>query len=141
MKMFVIFLQFCWIAASRIFNILFNIVKPFLSPRTLSKVEIFPAQRNQWISSLKQDCNDDQLPLYFGGSRRTSLIAYQDFHMSMNALMISNKNDDISNGNDGLKTININPGEKVLLTFDVVEPKTLIKYVISTTQSGLKYYK
>lgn len=79
------------------------------------------------MSALLKDCDEDQLPRYFGGTRRTSLKMYQDENRSFKYLLRSPSNSgDDENGND-VNTININPEEKVLLTFDINVPNSKLK--------------
>jgi len=122
------------INASRIFNMLFNIVKPFLSPRTLAKVSIFPAQPNQWIPALLKDIEQDQLPKYFGGSAYTALKVYQDQEKSIKIRMMQPQNPEHQ-----FTTININPEEKVLLTFDVTVPNSKLIWDFRTDYYDIEF--
>ncbi|CAL8125543.1 unnamed protein product [Orchesella dallaii] len=120
--------------ASRIFNMLFNIIKPFLSPRTLDKVSIFPAQQNQWMPVLMKDIEQDQLPKYFGGTAYTAIKAYQDQEKSLKIRFLPQTPE-----HHQFTTININPEEKVLLTFDVNVPNSKIIWDFRTDYYDIEF--
>ncbi|ODN04859.1 SEC14-like protein 2 [Orchesella cincta] len=119
--------------ASRIFNMLFNIVKPFLSPRTLDKVNIYSAQQSQWMPALMKDIEQDQLPKYFGGTAYTAIKAYQDQENSIKIRFGPQVPE------HKFTTININPEEKVLLTFDVNVPNTKLVWDFRTDYYDIEF--
>lgn len=56
----------------KVFAVLFNMIKPFLSERTLSKISIFDSNASKWEPSLKKMVDSSMLPKKYGGHRETS---------------------------------------------------------------------
>ena len=58
----------CLIAAPQIFTVMFSVVRPLLPQVTLDKIRIFGCERDQWVASLLEDIDADQLPVFYGGT-------------------------------------------------------------------------
>lgn len=54
--------------APPIFNVIFSILKPFISEKTGSKIRIFGHDSNEWKSALLEEIDADQLPVTYGGT-------------------------------------------------------------------------
>jgi len=62
-------LRVVWVInAPAIFNILWGIIKPFLTERTTSKIRIFGNDRNKWREDILAMINEDNLPSAYGGA-------------------------------------------------------------------------
>ncbi|CAG7648083.1 unnamed protein product [Allacma fusca] len=59
------------INAPKIFELFWPLISPFLSARTLSKVQILGGSRDQWRLKLKESIDFYQLPSDLGGSNTT----------------------------------------------------------------------
>ena len=103
--------------AFRIFQMLFSLMKPLLSMRTLSKLEIYTTP-SKWLPVLSSNIPADQIPVEFGGTqkgrRRVS---------TGNALDI----DKVDLDGTDMITIDIAAGDLLKLEFGITEPKTVIK--------------
>ncbi len=63
-------LKTCYfINTPKIFPIFFAIVKPFLSTRTLNKMEFHGPHTNKWMRALQKKIPADILPAHYGGTR------------------------------------------------------------------------
>ena len=58
--------------APKVFNFVFNTVKPFLHPVTLDKISVFGFDKNEWSAALLKEIDADQLPVHFGGTMTDS---------------------------------------------------------------------
>jgi hypothetical protein len=58
-----------FINTPRIFPIFFAILKPFLSSKTLGKMEFHGQHRNKWISVLEKKLPMEIMPPHYGGTR------------------------------------------------------------------------
>jgi len=58
------------INAPKIFNALFNIVKPLLNSRTLAKVQIFNSDKPRWKEALLKLIPEEQIPPHWGGTMK-----------------------------------------------------------------------
>ncbi|CAG7833049.1 unnamed protein product, partial [Allacma fusca] len=57
------------INAPRIFALMFGLIKPLLTPRTLEKVQIWGSNSNKWKVALLKIIPADQLLPAYGGTR------------------------------------------------------------------------
>lgn len=55
------------INAPKIYPIIYNLVKPFLSEETAKKIHVFG--KDNWKKALLQDIDEDELPLHWGGTK------------------------------------------------------------------------
>ncbi|CAG7725861.1 unnamed protein product, partial [Allacma fusca] len=62
------------INASRIFSLLFNLIKPILSQRTFGKVYVFDSNDTKWKPVLRQIVSEDRLPVAWGGKNVDSVL-------------------------------------------------------------------
>lgn len=53
----------------KVFAVLFNLIKPFLTERTLSKIKIFDSNANKWRPELEKFVVKGLLPKKYGGTR------------------------------------------------------------------------
>ncbi|XP_021956536.2 SEC14-like protein 4 [Folsomia candida] len=53
----------------KVFTVLFNLIKPFLTERTLSKISIFDSNSSKWRPQLEKVVDLGLLPEKYGGSR------------------------------------------------------------------------
>jgi hypothetical protein len=53
----------------KVFAVLFNIIKPFLSERTLSKIKIYDSNATKWRPELLKVVPEPLLPKMYGGSK------------------------------------------------------------------------
>ena len=62
-------LKTCYVVnASRVFQMLYSIVKPMLTARTLSKLQVFGSNEEQWKAVLLEKIPASELSVHFGGS-------------------------------------------------------------------------
>ena len=54
--------------APKMFTIIWNLMKSFLSAATLDKIKIFGCDSNEWKSALLEEIDADQLPVIYGGT-------------------------------------------------------------------------
>ena len=62
------------INANKFVTIIFNIVKPLLSARTLSKVEIYDSNPGKWKPVLINNIPAHALPVFYGGTKKDSKV-------------------------------------------------------------------
>lgn len=55
---------------SKVFDVLFKLVKPFLSERTLSKILIYDNNEAKWKGDILKSLPADQVPVSYGGTRQ-----------------------------------------------------------------------
>ncbi len=63
------------INANKFVTIIFNIVKPLLSARTLSKVEIYDSNVPRWKSVLLNNIPPHALPVLYGGTKTDAKVS------------------------------------------------------------------
>jgi hypothetical protein len=55
------------INAPKIFQIAFNLVKPFMDEYTISKIHIYSSDRKKWLPDILKLCDASQVPAALGG--------------------------------------------------------------------------
>ncbi|CAG7721231.1 unnamed protein product [Allacma fusca] len=62
-------LRVVWIVnAPAIFNVLWGVIKPFLTERTNSKIRIFGSNKNKWRTDILNMIDEDNIPSEFSGA-------------------------------------------------------------------------
>jgi hypothetical protein len=61
-----------FINASQVASAIFTVAKPILSQRTLAKFRVFGTNAEEWKRELQEQIPLDQLPIFYGGTRRES---------------------------------------------------------------------
>ena len=64
------FTSYAFIAAPRIFQLIYTMMKPFMHQVTIDKVKIYGTDKKEWTAALLEDIDADQLPAYYGGTLR-----------------------------------------------------------------------
>jgi hypothetical protein len=65
-----------YLAAPWLFSTVFNLVKPILSKHTLSKINIFDSNEEQWKAALVQKLPSSAIPEDYGGTSPPVLTVY-----------------------------------------------------------------
>ena len=58
-----------FINTPRIFPLFFSLLKPFISSRTMSKMEFYGPHKNKWMTALLRRVPMENLPPHYGGTR------------------------------------------------------------------------
>ena len=61
----------CKIPAPKLFKLLWAIVEPLMSKRSISKIEIYGPNKEQWKARLLELIEPDNLPSALGGTNTT----------------------------------------------------------------------
>ncbi|OXA65142.1 SEC14-like protein 4 [Folsomia candida] len=56
------------INAPRFFNVMFSVVKPFMSKATLDKIQVFGCDKEKWKKALRERFPVENIPPYWGGT-------------------------------------------------------------------------
>ena len=59
-------------SAPSVFKILFDLVKPLISMRTMKKIDIFGYDREKWEKAILATVPAEELPKRWGGTRETN---------------------------------------------------------------------
>ena len=57
--------------APKLYRLAWAVVEPVLTGRTISKIEIYGTNKDEWKSRLIEECGADNLPSYCGGAITT----------------------------------------------------------------------
>jgi hypothetical protein len=109
--------------APKIFSILFALIKPILSARTLSKIQIFSSNSSKWKVALLNNIPADQIPVKYGGTKSMSENMQNIF---------GNKVNSSENEFDELVEVTVGAGEKLEAQYDVKHPNTSLNWRFKT---------
>ena len=57
-----------YLLAPKPFTFVFSMVKPFLPPVTLEKINVYGFDKSEWSAALLKEIDADQLPAHYGGT-------------------------------------------------------------------------
>jgi hypothetical protein len=106
--------------APRIFAILFNIIKPLLTARTLNKIQIFDSNEAKWKEALLNNFPADQLPAEYGGTKKATMQ------------IKPNSGELYGTDDDNMIKVVISPGRHLNLEFNVDMPNSQISWKFKT---------
>uniref|UniRef100_A0A336MG47 CSON000939 protein n=1 Tax=Culicoides sonorensis TaxID=179676 RepID=A0A336MG47_CULSO len=140
-------LKCCYIInAPKVFAFAFNIVKKFFDEYTLSKIQIYRADRNKWLPVLLEKVDKSQLPKYLGGEltdddgnpRCEKIICFggrvpKELYVTQDDGFISNNNETV------YEEAIIKKGGQLKLQFECTEPGCYLKWEFRTLNDDIKF--
>ncbi|CAG7824112.1 unnamed protein product [Allacma fusca] len=107
-------LKACYVVnASKIFSIIFGVVKPVLSQHTFGKILIFDSNASKWIPLLQKAIPLDKLPISCGGHNLKSVL---------------NTDSQSRSDNKGYSTVTVPARGNYPVELNVTESKTIISW-------------
>ena len=134
--------------APKIFTILFNLIKPLLTPRTLAKVQICGQDPSKWKPILADKIPLRCLPIKYGGILSAEEIERQDFMGLWTSMKVSannfdhniNLNDDEAAENpENWPQLQVGSGEKFDMEFPIESPNSVLKYNFKTEKNDIGF--
>jgi hypothetical protein len=66
----------------KVFSVLFNIIKPFLTERTLAKIQIHDANVSKWKPALLKTCPASHLPQKYAGLNSNNMATLSTLNLA-----------------------------------------------------------
>ncbi|ODN04857.1 SEC14-like protein 2 [Orchesella cincta] len=107
--------------APSIFTVLWNLLKPFLSQKTISNVGIFDSNLENLKNSLFEQIAANQLPIKYGGTVFSKRIPQLNHHSST-----------VAEFHNGFEETIISAGDVFEIPFEVENPMTLLSWSFKT---------
>lgn len=71
--------KFFLINAPSSFQVVLEVVRPFMSPHTANMLEVYGVDKDEWIPVLRRHVDADQLLVRYGGTRKLSSLSSQTY--------------------------------------------------------------
>ncbi|CAL8069642.1 unnamed protein product [Orchesella dallaii] len=123
----------------KVFDVLFKLVKPFLSERTLSKIFIYDSNEAKWKHDMLKTLPADQIPVRYGGTREIMWeLADLNFDLQQDGSFFEEifensprRNDDQEiEEKEGFKKVLVESFDKVSIPLVIVSPRTIMKWKV-----------
>ncbi|CAL8125545.1 unnamed protein product [Orchesella dallaii] len=122
--------------APKVFNLIFNVIKPLLNSTTLGKVTI-SSNEKEWKSALLNLVDEDQLCVRLGGSRRSRvpiLNAERGAYKSQ-----KNKNPVVLEDQDGFLAVTVGAGQTFKLLQEIDVESSQISWTFKTDSHDIGF--